>query len=128
MRRLVLAAVVVPALMWPTAASAYSFGNWASDNGYSSGAVLPNTVRAGNSSIDSLDGIGDFNWTTTPTTRLFLEGNQLSSIESGDFSGLTNLENLRLNDNQISSIESGDFSELASLTWLQLRNNQREIF
>jgi Leucine-rich repeat (LRR) protein len=124
MRRLVLAAVVVPALMWPTAASAYSFGNWASDNGYSSGAVFPNTVRAGNSSIDSLDGIGDFNWTTTPTTRLFLEGNQLSSIESGDFSGLTNLENLRLNDNQISSIESGDFSGPASLTRLQLINNQ----
>ena len=110
MRRIALSAVVVTVLMWPTAASGYTFGDWASDNGYSPGAVMPETVVAWVPSIDSLDGIGDFDWITTPTTNLNLNGNQVSSIESGDFSGLTNLEELYLSGNQISSIESGGFS------------------
>ena len=123
MRRIALAAAVVSAMMLPSVASAITFGDWASVNGYSSGAVMPQTVEAWDSSIDSLDGIGDFDWTTTPTTWLTLEGNQLSSIESGDFSGLTNLVQLNLSGNQLSSIESSDFSGLANLTWLNLHGN-----
>ena len=116
-----LAVVVVSALMSPTAASGYTFGDWASDNGYSPGDVMPE--RGGRQrflAIDSLDGIGEFDWTTTPTTELYLDDNQISSIESGDFSGLTNLTRLDLDSNQISSIESGDFSGLTNLTALNL--------
>ena len=118
------ALVVVSALILPTAASGYSFGDWASDHDYSPGAVMPSEVSASYSSIDSLDGIGGFDWITTPTTWLELEHNQLSSIESGAFSGLTNLKFLSLSTNQISSIESGDFSGLTNLKELRLWRNQ----
>ena len=69
-----LAVVVVSALMSPTAASGYTFGDWASDEGYNPDAVMPGTVWANNSSpaIDSLDGINEFDWNTTPTTKLVL--------------------------------------------------------
>jgi hypothetical protein len=91
-------AAVVSALMSPTAVSAYSFGDWASDQGYDTGDAMPRVVSTRNSSlaIDSLDGIGDFDWTTTPTTKLELRHNQLSNIESGAFIGLTNLKRLSL--------------------------------
>jgi hypothetical protein len=91
MRRIALAAMAVSAFMSPTAASAYSFGDWASNNGYSPGAVMPELVKADSSSIDNLDGIGGYNWTTTPTMRLRLGGNKILSVEASDFSGMTNL-------------------------------------
>jgi hypothetical protein len=152
MRRLATVAVVA-ALTAPTAALGqnYTFGDWARDQGYSLEDVMPNFVNAHGYAppkIDSLIGIDEFDWTTTPTTELRLSGNQLSSIETGHlsglanlerlslwgsqissieagaFSGLTNLTDLLLNDNQLSSIESGDFSRLVSLTSLSLQNNQ----
>jgi hypothetical protein len=74
---------VVLALILSTAASGYTFGDWASDRGYyHPGEVMPAGVYASLSSIDSLDGIGSFDWTTTPTTYLGLFVNQISSIES----------------------------------------------
>ncbi len=116
------------ALSLPAAAQAvYTFGDWATDQGYSPGDAMPEWVEprfVSSRAIDDLSGIGDYDWTTTPTTTLELWGNQISSIESGAFSGLTNLESLRLNGNSISSIESGDFSGLASLTYLGLDDNQ----
>jgi hypothetical protein len=112
--------------MSPTLASGqdYTFGDWARDQGYSPGDVMPEDVRAGGDGIDSLEGIGDFDWTTTPTETLRLGRNQISSIESGTFSGLTNLTLLLLGSNQLSSIESGDFSGLTNLTELELDYNQ----
>ena len=101
----------------------YTFGDWASDQGYSSGATMPETVTASGTSITDLAGIGDYDWTTTPTTALALINNQISSIESGAFSGMANLDMLLLNDNQITSIESGAFSGL-SVTTLYLSGNQ----
>ena len=89
-----LAVVVVSVSLWPTTATGDSFGDWASDHGYTLGAVMPEEVRAENSAIDSLNGIGDFDWNTTPTTWPWLNYNQLSSIESGDFDGLANLQTL----------------------------------
>jgi hypothetical protein len=117
--------VVLSALMSPTAASAITFGNWASDQGYSPGAVMPGTVRADSSSpaIDSLDGMGGFDWVTTPTVTLLLYSNQISSIEAGSFSGLTNLTLLELDNTQLSSIEAGAFSGLTNLRWLSLGGN-----
>jgi hypothetical protein len=85
----------------------YTFGDWARDQGYSPGDVVPEGFFAAWASIDSLDGIGGFDWTTTPTTGLALHTHRRSSIEPGAFSGLTNLTGLYLGDNKLSSIESG---------------------
>jgi hypothetical protein len=125
MRRLAILAVAA-ALLSPTTASGqnYTFGDWARDEGYTRGDAMPSQVRAVFSSIDSLDGIGDFDWTTTPATRLWLSGNQLSSIEPNAFSGLANLTNLDLEGNWLSTIELGAFSGLPNLTYLSLRDNQ----
>jgi hypothetical protein len=49
--------------------------------------------------------------------------NRISSIESGDFGGLTNLLDLELYHNWISSIESGAFSGFTSLRSLFLGGN-----
>jgi hypothetical protein len=54
--------------MSPNAASGITFGEWASDYGYSPDVPMPDLVDAIDFSIDSLDGIGGFDWTTTPTT------------------------------------------------------------
>ena len=108
------------------ASGQYTFGDWARDQGYLPGDAMPRNVYSIDSSpaIESLDGIGEFDWTTTPTVELYLEYNQISSIESGAFSGLTNLEWLDLGNNPISSIEAGAFSGLTNLTELYLNENQ----
>ena len=46
---------------------------------------MPYEVYAAYASIDSLAGIGNYNWTTTPTTWLYLYANQITRIESGAF-------------------------------------------
>jgi hypothetical protein len=125
MRQLAMLAVVA-ALFSPTVASGqdYSFGDWARDQGYSPGDVMPQDVWTGPAGIESLDGIGEFDWATTPTTFLDLNHNPISSVESGDFDGLTNLSNLVLSGTHISSIESDDFNGLTNLVVLQLYENQ----
>ena len=60
--------IVVASLLVPAAASGITFGEWASSQGYSPGAVMPDSVSARNRFIDSLSGISDFDWITTPTT------------------------------------------------------------
>ena len=60
--------------------------------------------------------IGRLQRTDESDDLLNLDNNQLSSIESGTFSGLTNLTKLDLYSNQLSSIESGTFSGLTNLT------------
>jgi len=114
---------MVLASVSPISASGVTFGEWASDQGYAPGDALPGEVSASDTPIDSLDGIGAFDWTTTPTTSLFLDENRISSIEAGTFSGLTKLTELRLDENGISSIESDDFSGLTNLTKLDLSFN-----
>jgi len=55
--------VMVPIVLGPTSlttVSGITFGDWASDHGYGLGAVLPDMVNAKRSSIDDLNGIGDF--------------------------------------------------------------------
>jgi hypothetical protein len=68
---------------------------------------------------------GDFDGPTS-LTKLYLKDNQLTSIESGDFAGLGNLTELYLSGNLLTSIESGDFDGLASLAELYLGGNQIE--
>ncbi len=116
--------IVVASLLVPTAASGITFGEWASGQGYSSGAVMPDWVVATSSSIDSLSGLGDYNWTATPTQDLWLFENQISNIEPGDFDGLTKLTFLGLEFNLLTSIEPDDFRGLTSLEALYLWGNQ----
>jgi hypothetical protein len=70
--------------------------------------------------IEDMDGVNEF----TNASGLNLTNNQITSIESGDFSGLGSLQSLYLRNTQITSIESGDFSGLGSLQDLLLTNNQ----
>jgi len=68
-----LIAVLGIVLSLPSAARAqYTFGDWAADEGYSPGASMPEHVWATGDSITSLAGIGDYDWNTTPTRRLYL--------------------------------------------------------
>lgn len=59
MRWLAILVVVVSSLMSSTATSGYSFGDWASDQGFDPGAVMPNEVKAYHPqpSIDNFNGI-----------------------------------------------------------------------
>jgi hypothetical protein len=99
-----------------TVASGYTFGEWASAQGYDPGDDMPAVVDAWGYSIDHLNGIGEYNWTTTPTLVLYLTCNQISSIESGAFNGLTSLEVLYLGDNTALTelnLAEADFSSLS---------------
>ncbi len=58
------------------------------------------------------------------TTDLWLYGNQISTLQSGAFTGLSNLHLLYLNSNLISTIQSGTFTGLNNLQILHLHNNQ----
>lgn len=124
MRRVTIGvAVVVSALISPTGASGVTFGEWASSQGHSPGAVMPSQVDATSASIDSLSGVGDYDWTSTPTTELILANNELTSIGLSDFSGLTSLTHLSLSRNDISTLQSGGIGDLANLNTLRLNGN-----
>jgi Leucine-rich repeat (LRR) protein len=53
-------------------------------------------------------------------TYIVLQGNQITSIESGAFNGLPLLTTLDLSYNQIAVIDKGLFEELSSLNDLEL--------
>jgi Leucine-rich repeat (LRR) protein len=78
------------------------------------------TVTFYDRDIEDLDGAH----LLTSATHLQLNRNQVTSIEQGDFQGLTNLRSLELTDNQITSIEQSDFDGLSELQWLYLGRNQ----
>jgi Leucine-rich repeat (LRR) protein len=52
-----------------------------------------------------------------------LNGNGITTIESGTFNGLSSLRKLRLQENGITTIESGAFNGLSSLSELNLNDN-----
>ena len=54
----------------------------------------------------------------------FLEGNMLSEVHVGDFSGMVNLEWLFLEKNMIYEIDVGVFDDLVQLLELPLHNNK----
>ncbi|XP_071142427.1 SCO-spondin-like isoform X3 [Mytilus edulis] len=60
----------------------------------------------------------------TDTTRLALNQNKIQSIDATSLSGLTSLEMLFLEYNEISSIEDGAFSTLRSLVTLSIYDNK----
>ncbi|MCA9197592.1 MAG: leucine-rich repeat domain-containing protein [Planctomycetales bacterium] len=71
-------------------------------------------------SIEDLDGAS----LLVNTIELVLARNKITSIENGDFAGLSNLDTLILRTNEITSIESGDFTGLSNLRRLHLGDNQ----
>jgi Leucine-rich repeat (LRR) protein len=116
------AAVIVAAFLSPSTASAITFSEWATNNGYSPGDVMPAELEIDEyrspTPITSLSGLGDYNWTATPTTRLFLNHNQISSIETGAFNGLSELTELQIWNNPLTSM---DLSGLSNLDHLRMQ-------
>ncbi len=77
----------------------------------------------GNRRINSLDGLLDIP-EIDKCQRLLLNKNQISSIQSGAFQGLSNLEELQLDNNKITSIQPNSFQGLTSLRHLYLTYNR----
>ena len=83
---------------------------------------IPNATGRGNydhCGIEDLDGAGQL----VGVLNLDLYNNPIMSLESGDFSGLSNLQYLTLDRNAITNIEPGAFSGLSNLQTLLLRTN-----
>ena len=77
-------------------------------------AALTGVDNCGNVGTDELATVTDF-----PD----LSGEGITSLQSGDFSGLTALTGLGLHDNQLSSLPHGIFADLTALAGLSLFNN-----
>ena len=61
-------------------------------------------------------------------TSLDLRDKSISSLKSGDFSGLTALTNLNLSDNHLESLPHGIFTDLTALKTLRLDGNVIDPF
>jgi Leucine-rich repeat (LRR) protein len=72
-----------------------------------------------NRGIQDLDGAK----LLTNATTLDLDYNRVTSLENGDFQGLSNLQRLNLGGNQITSLENGDFQGLSNLQYLFVGRN-----
>ena len=59
-------------------------------------------------------------------TDLDLSGQSITSLKSGDFSGLTALTHLNLEDNELDSLPAGIFTSLMALETLRLDRNRIE--
>ncbi len=59
-------------------------------------------------------------------TSLDLSGQSITSLKSGDFSGLTALTHLNLEDNELNSLPAGIFTDLMALETLRLDRNRIE--
>ena len=57
-------------------------------------------------------------------TLLDLSGQSISSLQSGDFAGLSALQTLRLHTNQLTALPADVFAGLSALKYLELQNNQ----
>ena len=57
-------------------------------------------------------------------TTLSLYGKEISTLKTGDFSGLSSLTTLYLDNNRLTSLPDDVFSGLSSLRYLYLNNNQ----
>ena len=57
-------------------------------------------------------------------TSLFLNDQDITALQAGDFAGLTSLTELRMYDNQLSTLPADLFDGLTALTTLYLNGNQ----
>ena len=81
-----------------------TFEEWAQGEGYSHNDTMPSSFNASSQDITSLDGIGLYNWTITPTKYLYLTDNRITSLGSNTFNELTNLQFLYLITKSIFSL------------------------
>ena len=82
-------------------------------------AVATGELSFGRRNIQDLDGTR----LLANLKELDLSGNDVTSIEPGDFEGLVSLQRLALRHNGITSIEPGDFEGLTNLQSLDLYSN-----
>ena len=54
---------------------------------------------------------------------IYLQNNDLTTLEAGVFEGLTALNSIRLQNNDLTTLEPGLFEGLTALRWLQLQDN-----
>ncbi|MHC4259281.1 MAG: leucine-rich repeat domain-containing protein, partial [Planctomycetota bacterium] len=94
----------------------YSFGDWATDNSLPIDATIVIAMSAG---ITNLEGLTSY----TSLQELRLNSNQISKLEADDLVGLNDLYLLSFDLNNISSIETGTFTGMQKLIWLWLSNN-----
>ena len=80
-------------------------------------------LNLSNMKINDLKGLQNIPNIKTVQT-LFLDNNQLTTIQPNAFAGLTNLEWLGLGENQLSTIPTKAFAGLTNLKDLFLRDNQ----
>ena len=86
-------------------------------------AVLNAIVRAANIPADKkCDEISDDD--LAGVTTLDLHSQNINSLKSGDFSGLSSLQRLDLRQNQLSELPKGIFDGLSELEYLDLSQNQ----
>jgi hypothetical protein len=123
LRCFTVALIALGLLLIPSGdARAITFSEWASSQHWPDN-IAPDWVCAIGESLDSLAGISNYDWTTTPTTTLELTDNRIKIIESGTFSALGKLTYLNLESGGITSIEAGAFAGLGSLAKLYLSFN-----
>ena len=60
----------------------------------------------------------------TGLTKLNLNNNQLTSLPAGIFSGLTAIQEINLNNNQLTSLAEGTFAGLANLRGIEVHGNK----
>ena len=60
----------------------------------------------------------------TGVTSLFLNDQDITALQAGDFAGLTSLTELRMYDNQLSTLPADLFDGLTALTTLYVNGNQ----
>ena len=91
-------------------------------------AVSDRTAAVRDAIVAAVPGVTDAaNVTDTnlaAITYLNLRNKNITSLKSGDFSGMTGLTDLNLYGNQLSSLPNGIFSGLTALTTLRLSKNR----
>ncbi len=83
--------------------------------------VVRDTIVAAISDVDNAADVTEAHLATI--TSLNLRGKSITTLQSGDFSGLTGLTSLNLYNNELSSLPDGIFEGLTALTTLRLGGN-----
>ena len=99
------------------------------ETGPADGGICDRTVQVRDAIVDLIPGIHTCSAVTNAhlaavTGSLNLKSTGISSLKSGDFSGLTNLRSLHLKDNQLTTLPADIFDGLQSLRTLRLHSNR----
>ena len=91
-------------------------------------SICDRTAQVRDAIMAAIVGVSDCAEVTTTqlasvTGTFNLEDDNIQSLQSGDFSGLTALDKLWLNDNDLTSLPAGVFSDLDALKSLDLHDN-----